>query len=482
MAADRTAAHGDQLGTGHLHWKRRGRAVVAPALIVLAVATAVAYARPPAAPPHASASAAVPLAIAAGGDHTCALLAGGAVECWGANGAGQLGDGTSDGPQRCDGAPCSAVPVTVRGRSDVTAIAAGGDDTCALVSGGDVACWGANGAGQLGNGLSRGARRCSGAPCGDLPVTVSGLSRATAIAVGTDHACALLSGGDVACWGANAAGQLGDGESGGPQHCDDGPCSAVPVMVRGISDATAIATGGDQTCALRSGGGVACWGANGYGELGEGASAGPRRCDGAPCSAVPVMVRGLSGATAVAAGARHACALLADGGIDCWGYNFSAELGVGTSSGPRWCIAGEWCSTSPVEVASISTATTVVAGGDHTCALLAGGSVECWGYNSFGQLGDATSTGPQTCYWQLVRCAKTPVAVIALGRARAVTAGGDHTCALLDAGGIDCWGANWFGDLGDGARSGPSLCNYYPCSATPVAVAVPAAGSAGTRR
>jgi len=180
-------------------------------------------------------------------------------------------------------------------------------------------------------------------------------------------------------------------------------------------------------------------------------------------------VRGIVDATAITAGNDHTCALLATGTVECWGYNFSAELGVGTSSGPHFCTGGQWCSTTPVAVLGIANATAVVAGGDHTCALLAAGRVDCWGYNSYGQLGDGISSGPETCEFGVVRCAKTPVAA-GTTSPTALAAGGDHTCALGAAGRVTCWGANSFGELGDGTRDGPVACNGYPCSATPVAV------------
>jgi alpha-tubulin suppressor-like RCC1 family protein len=132
-----------------------------------------------------------------------------------------------------------------------------------------------------------------------------------------------------------------------------------------------------------------------------------------------------------------------------------------------------------VGVAGLSGATAITAGGDHTCVIAAGG-VRCWGYNSYGQLGDGQSGGPQTCYWMLVRCAKTPVSTVALAGVAAVAAGGDHTCALLSSGALRCWGADWFGDLGSGAPA-PQDCNGYPCSTRPVAVAFTTAARAGKR-
>ena len=350
------------------------------------------------------------------------------------------------------------------------AVSAGGDHTCALLAGGSVECWGDNAHGQLGIGTHGGPSTCNGDPCATTPVAVPGISSATAISAGADHTCALLAGGSAECWGDNGDGQLGVGTSSGPSTCSGDPCARAPVPVRGIADATAIAAGGSHTCALLAGGRVDCWGYNGYGQLGVGTSSGPRSCaGGAACATTPAAVRGIVDATAITAGNDHTCALLATGTVECWGYNFSAELGVGTSSGPHFCTGGQWCSTTPVAVLGIANATAVVAGGDHTCALLAAGRVDCWGYNSYGQLGDGTSSGPETCEFGVVRCAKTPVAAGTTGPT-ALAAGGDHTCALGAGGRVSCWGANSFGELGDGTREGPVACNGYPCSATPVAV------------
>jgi alpha-tubulin suppressor-like RCC1 family protein len=371
-------------------------------------------------------------AIAAGADHTCALLGGGHIECWGANGAGQLGDGTRSGPQSCDGSPCARTPVLVRGLSDAVAIAAGGAETCAARRGGAIDCWGAG--------------------VGAKPLAVGGVSGAVSISVGGEEACALLGGGGVECWAANAASRGG------------------AAAVGGVRNAVAISAGAQHACALIAGGSVECWGANGYGQLGTGTSVGPQNCAGAACSRVAVTVAGVSGAVAIAAGDDHTCAIVAAGAVDCWGYNFAGELGVGTSSGPAVCSGGEWCSPRAIAVAGLSGASSIAAGGDHTC-VIAAGALDCWGYNSYGQLGDGQSGGPQTCYWQLVRCAKTPVASGGLARVVAVAAGGDHTCAVLAGGRISCWGADWFGDLGDGAPA-PQDCNGYPCSTRPIGVSL----------
>ncbi|MEW6684219.1 MAG: HYR domain-containing protein, partial [Nitrospirota bacterium] len=292
--------------------------------------------------------------IAAGYNHTCALLADGTVHCWGDNTYGKLGDGTN--------APFSTVPVSVSGMSTATTIAAGVAHTCALLADGTVHCWGDNTYGELGDGMNT--------PLSNVPVSVSGISTATAIATGAFHTCALLADGTVHCWGDNTYGELGDGMN--------TPLSNVPVSVSGISTATAIAAGYDHTCALLADGTVHCWGRNGDGQLGDGTNA--------PFSTVPVSVSGISTATAIAAGDLHTCALTSDGTVECWGQNFYGQLGDGTNAP----------SAVPVSVSGISTATAIATGQLHTCALLADGTVTCWGYNGSGRLGDGTNAPSNT--------------------------------------------------------------------------------------
>ena len=187
---------------------------------------------------------AVPISVG-GSNHTCAFAAAGTPQCWGANGHGQLGDGTTTDRRR-------TVPVLNFGDADATAIATGSDHTCAVVTDGTLRCWGYNASGQLGNGTTTERH---------TPVTVSAISTATTVAAGYFHTCAVLSDGTARCWGHGFNGQLGDGA--GTNRLD-------PVTVSGISTATAVAAGDWHSCALLVDGVVRCWGWNEYGELGDG--------------------------------------------------------------------------------------------------------------------------------------------------------------------------------------------------------------------
>ena len=177
---------------------------------------------------------------------------------------------------------------------------------------------------------------------------------------------------------------------------------------------------------------------------------------------------GITNAIAVGAGAFDTCAVLAGGTVECWGNNNAGQLGDGTSTGPEGVgtCQDEACSPTPVPVTAITNATAVTIGGEttssplfpgstHACALLSGGSVECWGANELGQLGDGTFVGPEVCAQS---CSSTPVPVSGITNASAVSAGEDHTCALLSGGGVRCWGSNFFGQVGDGKFLGPETC------------------------
>lgn len=389
-------------------------------------------------------------AVSAGGSHTCALSSGGGALCWGGDQSGQLGDGQYAN---------RSVPAGVTGlTSGVAALSAGFGDTCARMETGGIQCWGWNMEGQLGDGsaqvrrtpaavigfsadaqsvsigwsgacaLALGGRvwcwgdpGLSGSSGGGIapPRSAAGLDgKYLAVTVGGSHACALNRAGGVKCWGANDRGQLGNGATGR---------FAPPVDVAGLaSGVVAIAAGNLSTCALTMQGGVTCWGANEFGQLGNGTTAD---------SAVPVAVKGLAqGVRELASGGGHACALTGEGRLKCWGSNKYGQLGDGTRDDR----------STPVDVSGLTRdVNTVSAGEFHTCAIVTGVKLKCWGWNIYGQLGDSTETDRPT-----------PADVLWLaGTPASVAAGYDFTCALMRAGNVRCWGNNEFGQLGDGANA-----------------------------
>jgi Raf kinase inhibitor-like YbhB/YbcL family protein len=340
--------------------------------------------------------------VAAGGYHTCTLLNTGAVKCWGINWGGQIGDGTDTDRSF----PTALTTLT----SGVTQIAAGDSHTCGLLSTGGVKCWGYNGRGQIGDGTTTNRL---------IPTALTTLtSGVTQIAAGNDHTCALLSTGGVKCWGYNWSGQIGDGTD---RISNRSTPTALSTLTSGV---TQIAAGCNHTCALLSTGAVKCWGDNLSGQLGDGTTTN---------RLIPTAISTLtSGVTQIAAGCIHTCALLSTGGVKCWGYNGFGEIGDGTTTNRL----------IPTALTTLTSGVTQITegGGDHTCALLSTGGVKCWGRNDSGQIGDGTSTSRTT-----------PTALTALtSGVTQISAGAFHTCARLSTGGVKCWGSNSFGQIGDG--------------------------------
>ena len=338
-------------------------------------------------------------------DATCALTTAGAVECWGANHHGQLGDGTTDH---------RAQPFDLQGLSDpVGDLATGYEHSCALLSGGtdagSVRCWGGNRLGSLGDGTH--LQRLT------PTTTVIGLTDVTQISAGYYLTCALKSDGHVWCWGQGGRGQLGNGA-----FLD----SDIPVEVQGLIDAEQISVGYDFTCALRTGGSVVCWGDDQFGRLGDdnGDANGDR--------ATPASVALAGPAQQISAGGGHACALLVSGPVQCWGWNGSGQLGNDSTVD----------SPSPVNVDDPGqNFASIAAGRAFTCAITVAAEVKCWGQNAAGQLGNGTPGDQHTPYPVDVSNMPDPV--------QQVVAGGDYACALTN-GAVKCWGYNEYGPLGDG--------------------------------
>jgi len=266
-------------------------------------------------------------AISSGDSHTCALMSDKTVKCWGNNGYRELGNGEADNSS----VPVIVVASVAGGAalSEVTAISSGGFHTCALLSTNKVDCWGYNASGELGNGDA--TFTGSNVPVDVKDSAGTGtLSEVTAISSGGSHTCALIADMDktVKCWGSNYFGQLGNGTSGNYTN------SNVPVAVKDtagtgtLSGVTAISSGGTHTCVLITGATGMCWGNNENLQLGNGTTS----ADSSVPVAVVASVAGgaaLSEVSAVSAGGKHTCALRTGGGIRCWGENEVGQLGNG---------------------------------------------------------------------------------------------------------------------------------------------------------
>lgn len=318
--------------------------------------------------------------LAMGYGHTCALVADGRVLCWGVNNTGQLGDRTL---------ASKPFPNEVVGLPDgVRALAADHGSTCALLEDGDVSCWGllgseydsvekltpvrmkvAQGAALIGEWDGYCAiLETSGVNCWNLDVLWPGTPTIgfVDVALGGKHACALTVEGGVLCTGKNDRGQLG-------VSYDEWEEPSYFVRVGTFPNARALTAGYQHTCLAVEDGSVLCWGSNNKRQLGGGADA----------SLVdkPVLVPGITDVVDLSAGSSHTCALLRSGEIWCWGANDYGQAGVRGSANVA----------QPTKVEGLAgVAVKVVTGTDSSCALLESGEAQCWGYNSFGQLGDGT--------------------------------------------------------------------------------------------
>ncbi len=302
-------------------------------------------------------------------------------------------------------------------------------------------------------GSAAGALATACALVGGLPVgavaeqaSQPGAPAAARLDAGGFHSCAVPLDGGVRCWGYGASGQLGYGNP-ATIGDDETPASAGAVNLGPGRTATAIATGDVHTCALLDDATVRCWGYGGDGRLGYG-----NTNDVADPSGVGAVYLGAGRtATAITAGAAHTCAILDDGSVRCWGYGggglpMDGRLGYGNTDN----VGDDETpgSVGPVSLGQGRRAVAISAGGSHTCALLDDGSVRCWGRNSRGQLG----------YGNTRTVGDTPTntpeqtGAVRLGAhtAVAISAGRDHTCVLLDDHSVRCWGFGLNGQLGYG--------------------------------
>ncbi len=376
--------------------------------------------------------------VEAGGRHTCAVDASGALRCWGDNRSGQVGvSGATQYPlpQAVDPAP------DIDGEA-LSAVRLGGQHTCAVVDDpvagvSKLTCWGENGRGQLGLG-DRLDRR---APTEVDPLAGTSFTSWSyrSLDLGAEFSCVTLSAsGDstsylTRCWGSNDRYQV---RSLGSSEYLEPFTSRSSTTERGV-----VALGDAFVVSLLDAGGVRAWGDNRQDQLGPNV----RYDQQGPQVIVNGFDAGFGGVTRVIAGGQHACALDAAGQLACWGANGSGQLGrstMGTSD------------PDPATLTDLPPVYELAAGGRHTCVATDDGMgprrVFCWGANGLGQLGTGDTTGGET-----------PRQVPALDGAlvQSLAAGEEHTCVVVSPGRLYCWGANGSGQLGQGdltSRSEPT--------------------------
>ncbi len=345
--------------------------------------------------------------ITAGANHSCALLDHGAVKCWGFNMQGQAGLSTTFnvGDDVDEVASASAVSLVSR----AVQITSGDNHNCALMETNAVKCWGLNAYGSLGIGNTSNIGDDE-TPVGSTVTFAGGFGTAVKVAAGGSSTCAVSDSAVAQCWGFNNYGQLGDGTT---------TYRTSPVALSGSPLIVDIKVGGTHTLAVDNAGQMLSWGRGADGQLGLGTIS--------DHSSSQVINGWMS--LIYAAGQYFSCALNSDL-FQCWGLNTYGQLGVGNTTSYN----------SPLTVSSVSanTVTSIAAGFNHACAIISG-DLKCWGENTMGQLGLNSSSGTMA-----------PMPVVYGTGVLSAAAGLSHTCAIRADGGLYCWGEQGYGQLGTG--------------------------------
>ncbi len=344
--------------------------------------------------------------LSVGGAHSCGLTALGAAYCWGFNGSGQLGVGTSG--------TNLGQPTLVGNSLTFSSIYTGTYQTCALTSDGTAYCWGRNDFGQLGT--ANNTQSTS-------PVLVSGNLRFSRLDGGEQHTCGLTPTSTLYCWGRNNNGELGTGNT---------TTTNTPTLVGGGLVFAGFSTGWFHTCAITPTGLKYCWGSNTAGQIGNNAIFDTK---------APRPVSGNLTFSGVYANDNHSCALTLLDKAYCWGTNGSAGL-LGNNSTVN--------SPVPVEVSTTIEFSSLTSNGfNQTCGLQkTTGLAYCWGSNTYGQLGTGNTTR-----------SLIPIAVVApVGSSTplafsSLAAGDDHICGITPTQDLYCWGRDNSGQLGDGGTN-----------------------------
>ena len=360
------------------------------------------------------------------GQHNCAVLEDGQLLCWGFNLLGQLGNGTLVD---------QSSPFTVPNVSDATQVWTSYNGTCILRRTSTVQCWGRNRSGSLGTGnLSD-----STVPT-DVLDSIDGaaLTGVTALAVGQENVCVLVTGGYVRCWGGNDAGQLGNATT---------APSSVPVTVSNLVSMTELAVGNNNACALAADGTVHCWGKRYSAGIGGSLAA---------FLSVPVTVvvavggAPLTDIVDIRGSEVHTCARTGTGQQYCWGYDHTSYPwsgnGVGTGVGTAFEQLLPVRAQRVEDGVELTNVAQVTVGLYHSCFRMNDGTVRCAGYGSDGQMGDGNDTAEVTRTVVVQIAPSVPMTDVV-----DITSSGEGNCVIVSHGDVYCWGRNNKGQIGDGS-------------------------------
>jgi alpha-tubulin suppressor-like RCC1 family protein len=369
-----------------------------------------------------------PSDIAAHDQTSCAVMSDNSLFCW----------GQTDFSASCDyeGAKNSSKPLKVSNLANVSQVAVGQQFICVLLLDGTVSCWGMGFYGQLGNGNDN---------FSNDPVTVPGLAGVTQLVAGESHVCALRTNGEVWCWGDNEYGATGT-------YYDSTNTKSgyqlSPYLVS-VGVATQIAAGVYHTCALLKDNTVMCWGYDDYGELGR-ITAEDQFSNHISADPVKVENIGAGNIVAVKASFGKTCALIDTGSVVCWGVMSLIEETYLSDLSPDAYASAIAPYLIPVAATGAANTQAIGMGDEHICAIQNDRTLDCWGCNWSYQVGAGPLPTPGRETWSEVA---TPLALSGLANVQKIALGRAHSCALLADHSIKCWGNAYCGALGDGGTS-----------------------------